>query len=215
MRTIIASSMQKLDTSYWQARYEQGQTGWDLGAPSPPLKAYIDQLTDKSLRILVPGAGYGHEVAYLWEQGFAGVEVVDVASAPLDDLARRLPAMPAGQRRLGDFFTAPLPAFDLILEQTFFCAIDPALRPAYARRMFELLRPGGKLAGVLFDTQFAKEGPPFGGSAEEYRAYFAPYFRFRHYAPCHNSIPPRAGNELFVVLERLDAPLRNGLEIRY
>jgi hypothetical protein len=45
------------------------ETGWDLGQVSPPLKAYIDQLTDKNLRILIPGCGNSYEAEYLLEKG--------------------------------------------------------------------------------------------------------------------------------------------------
>ncbi|MCB0780847.1 MAG: SAM-dependent methyltransferase, partial [Flavobacteriales bacterium] len=50
-----------LDRDFWQQRYADGTTGWDLGAVSPPLKAYFDQLTDKDLRILIPGGGRSYE----------------------------------------------------------------------------------------------------------------------------------------------------------
>jgi Thiopurine S-methyltransferase (TPMT). len=49
----------------WQERYLNQQTGWDIGEISQPLKAYFDQLTDKRMRILVPGGGNGYEAAYL------------------------------------------------------------------------------------------------------------------------------------------------------
>jgi methyl halide transferase len=56
------------------------------------------------------------------------------------------------------------------------------------------------LMGLLFDTTFEKAGPPFGGSREEYRLYFAPYFDFLHFETATNSIPPRQGKELFMEL---------------
>ena len=50
---------------YWINRYKEERTGWDIGYPSTPLKEYIDQLQDKNLRILIPGAGNGYEAEYL------------------------------------------------------------------------------------------------------------------------------------------------------
>jgi methyl halide transferase len=44
-----------------------------------------------------------------------------------------------------------LPEFDLIVEQTFFCAIDPSLRKNYFKKVHQLLKPGGKLVGLLFN----------------------------------------------------------------
>ncbi|WP_412783757.1 hypothetical protein, partial [Aeromonas sanarellii] len=54
--------------------------------------------------------------------------------------------------------------FDLILEQTFFCALDPELRNQYATKMYNLLNTNGKIAGLLFNFPLTNEGPPFGGS---------------------------------------------------
>ena len=36
-----------LDKDFWENRYNNNTAGWDLGAPSPPIKCYIDQLTNK------------------------------------------------------------------------------------------------------------------------------------------------------------------------
>ncbi|MFS4468005.1 hypothetical protein [Maribacter sp. 2210JD10-5] len=45
------------EENYWTKRYHEEETGWDIGYPSTPLKAYIDQLEDKMISILIPGAG--------------------------------------------------------------------------------------------------------------------------------------------------------------
>ena len=68
--------------NYWEERYKKGETGWDAGAITPPLKEYIDQLTDKNLRILIPGAGNGYEFDYLIENGFQNVFVVEISLVP-------------------------------------------------------------------------------------------------------------------------------------
>lgn len=190
-----------LNGNYWQARYEENKTGWDLGAVSPPLKAYFDQLKDKQLEILIPGAGNGYEAEYLHKNDFSQVFVADIAPAPLKALKQRVPDFPKEHLFLQDFF-ALQQTFDLIVEQTFFCALDPALRPAYARKVSELLKSGDKLVGLLFNTEFSNPGPPFGGNENEYRTYFEPYFNFRTFATATNSVKPRQGNELFMVLEK-------------
>ncbi|SHI83533.1 Thiopurine S-methyltransferase (TPMT) [Algibacter luteus] len=51
--------------NYWTQRYNERQTGWDVGKPTTPLKTYIDQLKNKSLKILIPGAGNAYEAEYL------------------------------------------------------------------------------------------------------------------------------------------------------
>jgi len=195
---------QKLDASYWQGRYEAHQTGWDAGQITPPLRDYFTQLAGPDARhILIPGAGRGYEAEYLHHQGYPNVWVADIAPDALVALQARVPDFPAEHLLLQDFFAlVPAEPFDLIVEQTFFCALDPTLRPAYARQCATLLRPGGTLMGLLFNTEFSQPGPPFGGSAAEYRAYFAPYFDFVHFAPAYNSLKPRQGRELFICLRR-------------
>jgi len=75
----------KFDALFWSSKYQEGQTGWDMGEVSPPIKNYIDQLTNKNLSILIPGAGNAYEAAYLFEQGFTDVTVLDLAKEPLDN----------------------------------------------------------------------------------------------------------------------------------
>jgi methyl halide transferase len=192
--------MTTLNDQYWNNRYATNAAGWDLGQVSPPLKAYVDQLTDKNLRILMPGCGNGYEAAYLLQQGFTNITVLDIAPLLVAELQKQFAHEPRIKIIAGDFFTHE-GEYDLILEQTFFCAINPALRPAYAQQMHQLLAPGGKLVGVLFSREFEAAGPPFGGSAAEYLPYFEPYFIPLVFAPCYNSVKPRAGNELFVALQ--------------
>lgn len=193
--------MQELNQTYWQSRYQDGRTGWDIGYPSPPLVEYVIATADRSSKILLPGAGNAYEASYLYDRGFRNVFVLDVAPAPLEHLLERNPDFPERQVLQQDFF-AHYGHYDLILEQTFFCALDPAQRQAYVRHMHELLRPAGRLAGVLFTFPLSTEGPPFGGSEAEYRERFAAHFRIRKMGPCYNSIKPRLGSECFFELEK-------------
>lgn len=192
---------EQFDAAYWQQRYQSGHIGWDTGGITTPLKEYFDQLQDRHLRILIPGSGHAYEAEYLHRRGFDQVYVADVAEAPLQHFASRVPGFPKEHLLRQDFFSLE-GAYDLLVEQTFFCALDPALRPAYARQCAALLKPGGKLVGLLFDTVFAQAGPPFGGSQEEYRNYFKPYFNFLHFESAYNSIEPRQGRELFMLLQK-------------
>lgn len=192
---------QEFNAAYWQQRYQNNQTGWDTQGITTPLRTYFDQLTYKTLRILIPGCGNAYEAEYLFTSGFTNVFVADVAPAPLENFANRVQNFPKEQLLLQNFFDLQ-GQYDLIVEQTFFCAISPDLRAAYARKCAELLVPGGKLVGLLFDTDFTHDGPPFGGSAEEYKQYFEPYFHFRHFGKAFNSIPPRQGRELFINLQK-------------
>lgn len=190
-----------LNEDFWSTRYREGSDAWDLGGPSTPLKEYIDGLTDKSLKILIPGAGNAYEAEYLWNQGFINTHIIDLAKEPLDNFKSRVKGFPESQAIQGDFFELQ-GQFDLVLEQTFFCAISPTLRTAYAKQMAAILKPGGKLVGVLFNAPKNVDHPPFGGTAEEYKTYFDPYFEYSIYEACRNSIKPRMGDEWFIELVR-------------
>lgn len=192
-----------LNKEYWQQRYVNRQTGWDLGGVSPPIAAYADQLEDKDQKILLPGAGRGYEAEYLYRNGFEQLTVVDIAPYPLENLRERLPeAFPESRLVESDFFEFNEGPFDLVLEHTFFCALPPDLRPRYAEKMASLLKDEGKLAGLLFDFPLTEEGPPFGGSREEYLRLFEPFFEIHILEEARNSIPPRAGRELFFIFEK-------------
>jgi len=198
----------QLDEAYWRGRYTANQTGWDTGAITPPLREYFDQLgAADSRRILVPGAGRAYEAQYLHEKGFSEVFVADVAPEALQALHQRVPDFPAAHLLHQDFFALQsAPPFDLLVEQTFFCALSPMLRAAYAQQCAHLLSPGGTLAGLLFETDFGESSePPFGGTRPEYRAYFEPYFDFVHFDTAHNSLRPRQGRELFICLRKKDS----------
>lgn len=188
-----------LGETYWNNQYEAKTTGWDMGEVSPPLKAYIDQLTNKDLRILIPGCGNTYEAEYLLTKGFTNITVVDIAPALVAQLKEKFASSPNIKILLGDFFHLT-GEYDLILEQTFFCALNPALRKDYVAKMKELLAPGGKLVGVLFDREFEQQGPPFGGCKCEYEAMFEKDFNFRTFELCNNSFVKRAGTELFINL---------------
>jgi SAM-dependent methyltransferase len=193
--------MNSFDAEFWTKRYLNNETGWDLGEPSAPLKAYIDQLKNKKLNILIPGAGNAYEAEYLFKNGFENVSVIDISEEPLKNIKKRVPEFPASHLILSDFLKLQ-GQYDLIFEQTFFCALHPSLRNAYATQMHQLLKHGGKLVGVLFTDPLNTSTPPFGATKEEYIACFSTFFNLKVFETCHNSIKPRAGRELFIIFEK-------------
>lgn len=191
----------KLNEFFWNEKYKSGQTGWDIGFVSTPLKEYIDQLENKDLKILIPGGGNSYEAEYLFNKGFKNVSVIDISSIPLDNLLKRVPLFPKQNLLHLNFFDLE-DSYDLILEQTFFCAQDPKLRRMYVSKMHQLLRPNGKLVGLLFNIPLNDDKPPFGGDESEYRSLFEEKFIIDKMETAYNSIPQRDGNELFIRLIR-------------
>ena len=113
-----------LNKNFWDLRYQNNEIGWDIGYISTPLKKYIDQLTDKNIKILIPGGGNSYEAEYLHNLGFKNVFVVDISPTALTNLKNRVPDFPKNHLINIDFFKLNN-SFDLILEQTFFCALTP------------------------------------------------------------------------------------------
>lgn len=184
-----------MEQAYWQKRYLENDTPWNIGEPSTPLKEYIDQLTNQDLRILIPGAGFGHEAIYLSQLGFKHITVIELVPESVDHLK----AYPGIKVIVADLFEHEA-SYDLILEQTLFCAILPEMREKYISKIASLLSNEGKYVGVLFNRVFEKQGPPFGGNSEEYQALFFPVFKHIYMQNCYNSIPQRAGSEVFIQL---------------
>lgn len=193
--------MKKLTPEYWDQTYITKQTGWDIGYVSTPLKDYFDQLGDKSIRILIPGAGNAWEAEYLWKQGFVNVFILDFAGAAVKGFLSRVPDFPISNIFLEDFFQHS-DQYDLIVEQTFFTSLLPSQRKEYAAKTAGLLSSRGKLMGLVFNHPFHFEGPPYGGTPEEYRQMFSPYYHFKYFETAYNSIKPRKERELFFVLEK-------------
>ncbi|WP_237276844.1 methyltransferase domain-containing protein [Tenacibaculum ovolyticum] len=186
-----------LSKDFWENKYKVNKTGWDLGEVSSPLKAYFDQLEDKELKILIPGGGNSYEAEYLFNKGFKNVFIVDLSKTALENIQKRVPSFPNSQLILGDFFDLDA-TFDLVIEQTFFCALNPDLRKKYAQKMNEILNENGKLVGLLFNAKLNEDHPPFGGDKEEYITYFKPYFTFNVFEKCYNSYHNRQEMELFI-----------------
>jgi len=191
----------KLDESFWSEKYLDGHTGWDIGYVSTPLKEYIDQLTDKELKILIPGGGNSYEAEYLFENGFKNVSVIDISTIPLENLLKRVPSFPKKNLLHLDYFELE-ETYDLIIEQTFFCALNPEIRKEYVQKTHQLLKPNGKLVGLLFNIPLNNDKPPFGGNELEYRSLFEEKFIIDIMETAYNSIPQRTGNELFVYMRK-------------
>ena len=190
-----------MDSNYWNTRYQNDNAPWDASSITTPIKEYIDQLTDKSLRILIPGCGNAHEAEYLFRQGFESVYLCDWAEISLQNFSKRVPDFPKEQLLCCDFFTLEQEV-DLIIEQTFFCTLEKLeQRKAYAQKTADLLTKNGKLVGLFFEME-KDDGPPFGGDREQYRSVFGPLYSDVRFETAHNSIKPRAGKELFGICRK-------------
>lgn len=184
-----------LDAQYWNKRYLEGNYGWDIGYASPAITNYFDGLENKGVSILIPGCGSAYEGEYLINNGFNHVCLLDTAEESKKRFMNRVPNFK--NFVIDDFFNLK-GEFDYVVEQTFFCALNPKLREDYAIKMKELLKPNGKLIGLLFDAELNKDTPPFGGNKLEYEKLFKKYFNSVKIEKTSESILPRLGKELFI-----------------
>lgn len=191
----MASEREELNASYWDSRYVEKTFGWDIGYPSPALIEFAS-LYGKDAKILIPGCGHAYEGQWLWENGYENVHLLDFSPTAKESFLQRVPSFPENQFFIGDFFEHQ-DRYDLILEQTFYCALPPEMRDDYVVKMSELVVEGGSLGGLLFTFPLTESGPPFGGSIEEYERRFSPHFEIKKLGEAHNSIKPRSGKEAF------------------
>ncbi|MCF6346687.1 MAG: TPMT family class I SAM-dependent methyltransferase [Flavobacteriaceae bacterium] len=193
--------MNDFNVNSWKDKYLNNATGWDIGHISTPLKEYFEQLENEDLSILIPGCGNGYEAEFLHNLGFKNVSILDIAEQPLENFNKRVPYFPKENLIHGDFFSHN-GTYDLIIEQTFFCALNPILRKNYVKKISQLLVDNGKLVGLLFDFPLTEQGPPFGGSIKEYIKTFSQFFKIKTLERSYNSIDDRQGKELFIIFEK-------------
>ena len=190
----------------WEEHYQKGDAFWDKGAPSPPLRQYLEQHPLRG-RALVPGCGHGHEVALAAAHGL-DVTGLDIAPTAIAE-ARTLYPKLAGSFVVGDLFDPPPElrgAFDVVLEHTCLSGLHPTRRANYRRSIDLMLRRGGVLIGVWYinpDLDPGHEGPPFPLSVPDLTALFAAGYEIvEDYVP-DVAFPKRAGRERVRVLRRL------------
>lgn len=186
-----------LDQNYWDSRWEKKETRWDIGYPAHALTKYINGIVNKNTAILIPGCGNAYEAEYLVQQGFSNITLLDIAPMAVERLKQKFEANPVIKILCEDFYEHK-GSYDLVLEQTFFCAIPPSKRSEYAVKMHGLLNENGSIVGVLFDKQFNNAFPPFGGCPLEYRPIFENHFEIKTMEACYNSIESRKGSEVFI-----------------
>ena len=191
----------KLAENYWEERWINEKTSWDIGYSSPAIEEYILQYPNKEASILIPGCGNAYEVEFLWNRGFSNITVLDISTTAVKILRDKYQGKKGVTVICEDFFNHH-GKYDLVIEQTFFCALHPDLRPQYVNKMHGLLNKGGRIIGVLFNRVFEKDGPPFGGSVLEYQNLFNNDFEIQKMEECYNSIEARKGSEVFINLQK-------------
>lgn len=186
------------DSSYWEQRYQEKTTRWDLGQAAPAFVSLLNsQPTLSPGRTAVLGCGRGYDALLFAENGFEvlGFDFAPSAIAEATSLAQAAGSTATFlQRDIFDLATEFPQNFDYVVEHTCFCAIPPERRPEYVQLVRSLLRPKGELIALFF-THNRPGGPPFGSTPTEIVQYFEADFEILSLEPVANSVPSRQGEE--------------------
>jgi len=186
----------------WEADYQRGTDGWDLGGATPIFKRLASSQRFTPGRMIVLGAGRGHDAREFSRHGF-DVTAVDFSSYAVEQMhVLNDPNAPI-EILQHDIFTLPHHldgSFDYLLEYTCFCAIDPARRPEYADLVKRLLKPNGIYIDLAFPLDHLKGGPPFAVTESEILDLFENRgFKLHSREKPEDTIKPRRGaEELFI-----------------
>ena len=192
--------------AFWDWNYNSGVLPWDLDGPTPVFErlAKAGQFTPG--RMLVLGAGRGHDARLFARHGF---EVTAVDFSPYAIEAMQQLADPRAPIALlqADIFQLPNELngrFDLILEYTLFCAIDPRRRVDYADVVARLLKPGGQFVALAFPIITRTGGPPFAVFPNQIIALLSERgFELRQREMPPDSAPGRHGKEELLILQKV------------
>jgi len=185
----------------WNQAYQENFTPWDKGLPAPPLVEWLASHT-LSGRVLAPGCGLGHDVAYLVSLGIDAYGL-DIAPAAVSRAKKHYPQL-AERFVCADLFEFR-GQYDAIVEHTCLCALPPEWRTKYRDAVASLLKPGGLLVAVFFinpEMDPGETGPPFGISPDELTALFAERFQVVESHVPAAAYPGREGRE-FLRVQRL------------
>jgi SAM-dependent methyltransferase len=189
---------------FWQSSYRNGRTAWDLGYPTPVFARLAASGQYSPGKMIVLGAGRGHDARLFARHGF---EVLAVDFATEAVAAMHLlndPAQPV-QVLQADMFELPAvmnSRFDYLLEYTCFCAIDPTRRDEYAALAARLLMPGGLYIALAFPIGKRPGGPPFVVQPDEMIELLTEHgFSLLHREFPYDSVPSRQTIEELIVLQ--------------
>ncbi len=188
----------------WQNHYDTNDLGWDLGQVAPPFVKLWQEEKLPLGKVLVPGCGRGHEVVFLAENGF-DVTAIDFSSGAVRYLENALQERNLKGRILHqDFFSldgSHDDVYDLVLEQTFFCAISPKQRRDYVLNVTRILKPGGMLIGLFYHTD-KQGGPPYNTTREDIEKHFSKNFKILQLDKTSLSAEQRKDKEWLGILQR-------------
>ena len=191
---------------FWDKAYIEGNTGWDIGSKTPIFDNWINSI-DKSKNICVLGAGNGWDAINFAQKGHK-VTAVDFAPSAINSMINRAKKnsvkMNIVQLNIFDLPKYYRFFFDVVVEYTCFCAIDPIDRQKYIETVSGILKKSGLFVGILFplDGKDIDSGPPFNVDLNETLNMFDKFLYRKECEKSPHSIKPRKGREIFFIYEK-------------
>ncbi len=165
------------DEIYQEADREHLRVPWDLGQPSPALRAWLNAeapgLVRPGGRVAVCGCGVGHDAVELINRGY-DVCAFDCSQSAIN-IAKRTYPQHADRFSVGDLCDPPSRfrhRFDLLVDVGTIQSAPPALWEQFVRSMVELLGPHGALLVICEGREGGTPldeaaGPPYPPTADE------------------------------------------------
>ena len=191
---------------YWERLYQSGEMGWDLGGPTPIFNKWIETCK-VPLTICILGAGNGWDAVNFATRGHM-VTAVDFSASAVKNMkaSAKQNELDIDIRHMDifDLYKVYNNHFDVVLEYTCFCAIEPAKRRNYMEIVRHILKTKGELVGLLvpIDKDLSDGGPPFAVQLEPTIELISDYLSLIKQQITSLSVKSRAGREVFVIFRK-------------
>lgn len=190
-----------MDIAFWASRWNEGRIGFHEGKANELLVRFAGELGE-GRNVLVPLCGKAEDMAYLAARGHhvVGIEAIEDAVKQFYAEHELTPTVRAGKSATiyegagitilcGDVFgiaredTGPV---DALYDRAALIALPPDLRARYAKKVTELMSPGGR--GLLIALEYAPgthPPPPHAVFSDEVRALYNNVVTL-HHAPARD-----------------------------
>jgi methyl halide transferase len=196
---------------FWDDAYRSKRDGWDMGTPTPVFVHILERFGADFRSIggpdyrnsvpppsaALPCSGRGYDALIFSQHGF-DVTAIDFSSEAMDYLLPHGETNPRLRLLQADLFTlgeTHAGQFDLVVEYTCVCAIDPMRRAELVDTTHRMLAPGGHALMLLFPVDGRPGGPPFAIDVDEWKALMSSHFDLTFEVTPENSVKPRRGRE--------------------
>ena len=103
------------DKDYWENRWQNADTSWDIGFASPSIVEYMKTFSDKNTAILIAGCGNAYEAEFLLNNGFTNITLIDIAPNAVKILSEKFKQNKEIKVLCEDFFSHQ-GKYDLMIE---------------------------------------------------------------------------------------------------